>query len=98
MGTIGYPVNLYEHSLQTATRVLEAGHDDELVVVALFHDVPEVFSDSDHGWMAAQMLSPWVSARRAWLLTHHGDFQSAHFANHPTRDPRDRNKHVGHEW
>ncbi len=40
---VGAPVNLYTHCLQTATRVLEAGHDDELVVVALFHDLPEAF-------------------------------------------------------
>jgi len=97
ISSVGYPVNIYAHSLQTATRVLEAGRDDELVVVALFHDVTEAFSDNDHGWLAAQMLSPWISARRAWLLTHHGDFQSAHFANHPTRDAHDRDKHLGHE-
>jgi len=97
MKSVGYPVNVYSHSLQTATRVLEAGRDDELVVVALFHDVPQAFSDNDHGWLAAQMLSPWISARRAWMLTHHGAFQSAHFANHPTRNVRDREKHIGHE-
>ena len=94
---LGMPVNLYTHCLQTATRVLEAGRDDELIVVALFHDLPEAFSDNHHGWLAAQMLSPWLSERRAWLLTHHVEFQNKHFANHPTRNPNEWQRYLGHE-
>jgi predicted HD phosphohydrolase len=93
---LGAPVNLYRHSLQTATRVLQAGRDDELVVVALFHDFTEAFSESDHGPLAAQLLAPWISERRSWLLTHHGEFQDYHFANHPTRDRQARDRHLGH--
>lgn len=89
---IGNPVNLYTHCLQTATRVLEAGEDDELVVVALFHDLPEAFSDNHHGRLAAEMLAPWLSERRTWLLTHHVELQSYHFANHPTRDRNERER------
>jgi predicted HD phosphohydrolase len=91
----GNPVNLYTHSLQTATRVLEAGEDDELVVVALFHDLPEAFSDNHHGRLAAQMLAPWLSERRTWLLTHHVELQSYHFASHPTRDRNERDRYKG---
>lgn len=58
---MGAPVNLYAHSLQTATRVLKAGGDDELVMIALFHDLPEAFTDNDHGLVAAQILAPWIS-------------------------------------
>jgi predicted HD phosphohydrolase len=93
---IGVPVNLYTHCVQTATRVLEAGLDDEMVVLALFHDLPEAFSDSHHGLLAAQMLAPWLSARRAWVLTHHVEFQAYHFANHPTRDLNERDRYAGH--
>jgi predicted HD phosphohydrolase len=96
--TVGAPVNLYTHCLQTATRVLEAGHDDELVVVALFHDLPEAFSDNHHGLLAAELLAPWISARRRWLLIHHVEFQALHFANHPTRDRNERDKYAGHPW
>jgi len=95
---LGAPVNLYSHCLQTATRVLEAGHDDELVVLALFHDLPEAFSDNHHGLLAAQMLAPWLSERRSWLLTHHVEFQAYHFANHPTRDRNERDRYVGHPY
>ena len=93
---LGVPVNVYTHSLQTATRVLNAGLDDELVVVSLFHDLPEAFSDNHHGLLAAEMLSPWLSERRRWILIHHVEFQAYHFANHPTRDRNERDRYTGH--
>ena len=92
------PVNLYTHCLQTATRALEDGADDELVVVALFHDVPEAISQSEHGAVAAQLLAPRISAARAWLLTHHGVFQNYYFVNHPTRDRFERNAYLDHPY
>ena len=95
---VGVPVSLYTHCLQTATRVLQAGLDDELIVVALFHDLPEAFSDNDHGLLAAQLLAPWISQRRSWLLTHHVEFQGFHFANHPTRDRNERERYRGHPY
>lgn len=94
----GVPINLYTHCLQTATRVLKAGADEELVVVALFHDLPEAFSDNHHGLLAAQLLAPWISERRSWLLRHHVEFQSYHFANHPTRDRNERDRYRGHPY
>lgn len=96
--TLGAPINVFQHCLQTATRALEAGADDELIIVALFHDLPECFSDAHHGELAAQMLSPWVSERRCWLLARHVEFQSYHFANHPTRDRNERERFRGHPW
>jgi predicted HD phosphohydrolase len=93
---LGVSVNLYTHCLQTATRVLEAGRDDELVVVALFHDLPEAISDNHHGLLAAQILAPWISERRSWLLIHHVEFQNFHFANHPTRNRNERDRYRGH--
>jgi predicted HD phosphohydrolase len=95
---MGVSVNVYDHCLQTATCVLEAGGDDELVVVALFHDLPEAFSDNDHGLVAAQLLAPWISERRSWLLTHHVEFQNFHFANHPTRNRNERDRYLGHPY
>jgi predicted HD phosphohydrolase len=95
---VGVPINLYTHCLQTATRVLKAGADEELVVVALFHDLPEAFSDNHHGLVAAQILAPWISERRSWLLIHHVEFQNYHFANHPTRDRNERDRYIGHRY
>jgi predicted HD phosphohydrolase len=95
---LGAPVNLYTHCLQTATRALDDGADDELVVVALFHDVPEAISESEHGAVAAQLLAPRISAARTWLLTHHGVFQNYYFVNHPTRDRYERNAYLDHPF
>ena len=95
---LGAPVNLYTHCLQTATRALQDGADDELVVVALFHDVPEAISQNDHGALAAQLLAPRISAARTWLLTHHGVFQNYYFVNHPTRDRHERNGCLDHPY
>jgi predicted HD phosphohydrolase len=95
---VGVPVSLYTHCLQTATRVLNAGLDDEMVVISLFHDLPEAFSDNHHGLLAAQLLAPWISERRSWLLTHHVEFQAFHFANHPTRNPNERDRFRGHPF
>lgn len=96
--TLGMRVNVYTHCLQSATRVMQAGKDDELVVVALFHDMAEGFTDNEHGLVMAHMLWPWISPRRAWLLIHHAKFQSRHFANHPTRSPDERAPLAGHPW
>jgi predicted HD phosphohydrolase len=95
---LGAPVNLYTHSLQTATRAFNDKADDELIVVALFHDIPEAISQSEHGAMAAQLLAPRISEARAWLLTHHGVFQNYYFVNHPTRDRFERNLYVDHPY
>ena len=95
---LGAPVNLYTHCLQTATRALEDGADDELIVVALFHDVPEAISQNDHGAVAAQLLAPRISAARTWLLTHHGAFQNFYFVSHPTRDRFERNRYLDHPY
>jgi predicted HD phosphohydrolase len=96
--SLGSPVNLYTHSLQTATRVLRAGEDDELVVVALFHDLPEALTDNHHGLVAAALLSPWISERRAWLLVQHVDFQQFHFVNHPGTERNARDRFAGHPF
>ncbi len=96
--TLGSPVNLYTHSLQTASRVLRAGEDDELVVVALFHDLPEALSDNHHGFVAAQLLSPWISERRTWLLIQHVDFQQYHFRNNPDARHHARDRFIGHPF
>jgi predicted HD phosphohydrolase len=40
---------LKEHSVQTATRALKDGADEELVVCGLFHDIGELLAPICHG-------------------------------------------------
>ena len=46
---IGFPIDLKQHNIQTASRALQAGADDETVVCALFHDVGELWNAPSHG-------------------------------------------------
>lgn len=49
--------------------------DEELVVVALLHDIGETLSPINHGEVAAGILRPFISPRNYWILMHHEIFQ-----------------------
>jgi predicted HD phosphohydrolase len=87
---LGAPVSLYEHNLQTASRALRAGLDDETVVVSLFHDIFETLAVKNHGELAASMLSPWISPRSQWLLAHHEIFQGHYYFEYYGMDKNTR--------
>lgn len=48
---------------------------EELVVVALLHDIGETLSPINHGEVAAGILRPFISPRNYWILMHHEIFQ-----------------------
>jgi len=72
-------VDLFEHSLQTASRAARSGADPETVVCALFHDVGEVLNHVNHGEIAASLLRPYISERNYWVLQHHEIFQTQYY-------------------
>ena len=75
----GLPVNRYDHSLQTATRMVQAGMDEESIVCGLFHDLGDVLSPHDHASFAALVLKPYVSHENHWVLRHHEIFQGYYY-------------------
>jgi len=75
-GEIGANVDMYEHSLQTATRARRDGADDETVVCALLHDIGEVLSGTNHGEIPASILRPYISPKNHWVLSNHEVFQA----------------------
>ncbi|KAJ1384602.1 hypothetical protein B484DRAFT_410739, partial [Ochromonadaceae sp. CCMP2298] len=75
-GEIGAAVDMYEHSLQTATRARRAGPDTETVVCALLHDIGEVLSGTNHGEIPAALLRPYITPLNWWLLWNHEVFQA----------------------
>jgi len=93
-----YRVTRYEHSLQTATRALRDGADDELVVCALLHDVGDLIAPDNHGGFAAAILEPYVSERNAWVVRHHGLFQGYYYFHHVGRDRDARDAFRDHPW
>ena len=78
----GFPVDRYTHSLQTATRALKAGRDDEYVVCALLHDVGDTLGTYNHFDISAAILKPFVSEANHWMVQHHGIFQGYYVFHH----------------
>lgn len=95
--TFGAQVNIYEHSLQSASRALRAGEKEDVVCAALLHDVGELLSPSSHGEIPAAILAPYVSPQTHWILANHEVFQMHYYAHHLGMDRDARNKLVGHE-
>lgn len=78
----GEAVDQLQHALQCAALAREGGHDPEVVVAALLHDVgrsPVALRDlretgvtgSEHGHLAGVWLRPLVGERVAWLAEQH---------------------------
>lgn len=93
------PANLisrYEHSLQTATRALRDGADEETVVAALLHDIGDLMAPNNHSAIAAEILRPYVTPSTCWMVEHHGIFQGYYFWHYLGGDRNAREKFRGH--
>ena len=88
----GFPVDRYTHCLQTATRALKDGRDEEYVVCALLHDIGDTLGSYNHADIAAAILQPFVSEDNHWMVKHHAIFQGYYFFHHIglDRDLRDQ--------
>lgn len=75
----GFAVDRYTHSLQTATRALRDGRDEEYVVCALLHDIGDTLGSFNHPDIAAAILKPFVSEANLWMVQQHGIFQGHYF-------------------
>ncbi len=90
--TGGYAVDRLTHSLQTATRALRDGRDEEYVACALVHDIGDTLASLNHSELAAVIVEPFVSEENHWIVKHHGIFQGYYFFHHLglERNMRDR--------
>ena len=93
---MGSQVDRFEHSLQTATRALRAGADEEMIVCALLHDIGDDFAPCNHGEVAAAILRPYVSPDNAWIIENHEVFLGYHFYHYLDRDRNERDKFKAH--
>jgi predicted HD phosphohydrolase len=94
----GYPVSRLGHSLQTATRALKDGADDELIVAALIHDVGDDLAPYNHSELAAGIMRPYVRPEVTWIVEQHGLFQTYYYAHHYDRDRNARERFRDHPW
>lgn len=75
----GFPINRYEHSLQTATLAHRDGRDNEYVICALLHDVGEVFDPYSHDNIIAELLKNYITDKNYFILKHHTTFQGFYY-------------------
>lgn len=94
--SFGWQVNHYGHSLQSATMAMQAGKDEEYVVMALLHDVGFTTCPTVHGPFAARLMGPYICERNFWLLEHHQVFMSFHAHELPGCDRMARERYRGH--
>jgi len=94
----GYRVTRLQHSLQTATRALRDGADDEMVFAALLHDIGDEIAPYNHSEMAAAILRPYVRPEVAWIVEHHGLFQNYYYVHHLGGDRNARDRLRDHPW
>jgi predicted HD phosphohydrolase len=94
----GYPVTRLEHSLQTATRALRGGEDDEYVLCALVHDIGDTLAPYDHPAIAASMLRGKVSEANLFMVEQHGVFQGWYFWHHIGQDRNAREQFRDSPW
>ena len=78
----GFPIDRLEHSLQTATRAMRDGRDEEYIVCALLHDIGDTLGSYNHPDVAAAILKPFVSEQNHWMVANHGAFQGYYFFEH----------------
>ena len=93
---MGYKIDRYQHSLQSATRAMRDGADEELTVCALIHDIGDLLAPENHSELAASILRPYVSEDNYWLVKHHGIFQGYYFFHHLGMDRFERERYRGH--
>ena len=84
--------------LQNATRARLDGADIDWVVAALLHDIGDELAPYNHAEYAAAVLRPYVREEVAWVVEHHGVFQSYYFAHHLGGDRNRRDQFADHPW
>ena len=95
---LGYQVDRYTHSLQSATRAESDGADEETVVCALLHDLGDVIAPDNHSEVIASILRPYISVKNHWVLKHHGLFQGFYYFHHIGGDRNARERYKDHPF
>ena len=95
---LGYQVDRYTHSLQSATRAESDGADEETVVCALLHDLGDVIAPDNHSEVIATILRPYISEKNHWVLKHHGLFQGYYYFHHIGGDRNARERYKDHPF
>ena len=61
---LGYKIDRYTHSLQSATRAERDGANEETIVCTLMHDIGDLLAPQNHSQVAASILRPYISEQK----------------------------------
>jgi len=89
----GFICDRLTHSLQTATRALNDGRDEEYVICCLLHDIGDTLGTYHHGAVAAAIMKPFASEANLWMLENHTDFQGYFYYEFMGLDKNHREVH-----
>ena len=93
---VGYKIDRYEHSLQSATRAYRDGADEDTIVMTLLHDIGDTLAPENHCELAVAILRPYISDDNLWILKHHAIFQGYYYYHHIGRDRNLRDRYRDH--
>jgi predicted HD phosphohydrolase len=93
---LGFQVDRFEHSVQTATRALRAGESEEFVCCALLHDIGDTLAPENHCEVSAAILRPYVSADHLWMVENHVVFTGYYFFHYSGMDRYEHRKFKDH--
>ena len=94
----GYKISRLEHSLQSATRALNDGAEEEMIVAALLHDIGDELAPLNHSEYAASVLRPYVTEKTHWIIEKHGEFQMYYYAHYLGKNQNQREKYKNHKY
>ncbi len=92
----GYKISRLRHATQSATRAWRDGAGLDWVVSALLHDIGDGLAPRNHDRFSAEILRPFVRDECAWVVEHHGIFQTLYYGHHYGWDPNARDRFRGH--
>ena len=95
---LGFLVDRFDHSLQTATRAERDGADEQMIVCALLHDIGDLLAPDHHGDFAAAVLKPYVSDFHYNVVKYHPEFQGYFYWDKLGRNHLTRDRHKGQPW
>jgi predicted HD phosphohydrolase len=92
----GYKITRMAHGLQAATRARREGADIDWIVGALLHDVGDGLAPQNHDRFSAEVIRPFVRDEVAWVVEHHGIFQTLYYGRHYGWDENARDAFKDH--
>ena len=95
----GYKISRLGHALQSATRALREGADEDWIVSTLLHDIGDGLAPQNHDRFAAEILRPTSGTSASGWSSTTALFQMIYYAHHYEGwDPNERDRYRDHPY